>query len=121
MAEGWHDQIIELADLVVDAVEPCIDDRPAVQLAASKIAKGDPRETLTRYRRFVADKVRSCGETIAPRVTPGFRRGDGRAEVISIDTSPSSECSTMIPGRVPVRRYFSVRRSVQPSPCLICP
>jgi lipopolysaccharide transport system ATP-binding protein len=49
-------------------------------------AKGDPRETLTRYRRFVADKVRSWGETIAPRITPGFRRGDGRAEVIAIET-----------------------------------
>jgi hypothetical protein len=49
-------------------------------------AKGDPRETLTRYRRFVAEKVRSWGETIAPRVTPSYRRGDGRAEVISIET-----------------------------------
>jgi hypothetical protein len=56
-------------------------------IAEGRLAsKGDPRETLTRYRRFVADKVRSWGETIAPRVTPGFRRGDGRAEVISIDT-----------------------------------
>src|SRR5271168_1815156 len=33
-------------------------------------AKGDPKETLTRYRRFVAERVRSWGETIAPRMVP---------------------------------------------------
>ena len=49
-------------------------------------AKGDPRETLDRYRRFVAERVRSWGETIPPRLAPAFRRGDGRAEVISIET-----------------------------------
>jgi energy-coupling factor transporter ATP-binding protein EcfA2 len=53
--------------------------------AGSLAAKGDPRETLTRYRRFVAERVRSWGETIPQRVAPVFRRGDGRAEVISID------------------------------------
>ena len=54
--------------------------------AGTLAAKGDPRETLTRYHRFVAEKVRAWGETIPPRVTPSFRRGDGRAEVISIET-----------------------------------
>ena len=49
-------------------------------------AKGDPKETLTRYRRFVAERVRSWGESIAPRMVPSSRRGDGRAEVISIET-----------------------------------
>jgi len=49
-------------------------------------AKGDPKETLTRYRRFVAERVRSWGESIAPRMVPSSRHGDGRAEVISIET-----------------------------------
>ena len=49
-------------------------------------SKGDPGETLTRYRRFVAEKVRAWGDTIAPRMAPVSRRGDGRAEVIAIET-----------------------------------
>ena len=64
--------------------------------AGSLAAKGDPRETLTRYRRFVADKVRSWGETISPRVTPGFRRGDGRAEVIAIETLGANGAPTIV-------------------------
>ena len=55
-------------------------------LEAGEIAaKGDPKETVTRYRRFVTDQVRSWGETIPPRLAPSFRRGDGRAEVLSIE------------------------------------
>jgi len=49
-------------------------------------AKGDPKETLNRYRRFVAERVRAWGETISPRMAPVSRRGDGRAEVIGIET-----------------------------------
>lgn len=49
-------------------------------------AKGDPKETLARYRRHVADRIRAWGETIPPRLAPSFRRGDGRAEVLSIET-----------------------------------
>jgi lipopolysaccharide transport system ATP-binding protein len=49
-------------------------------------AKGDPKATLASYRRHVAETVRSWGETIPPRLAPSFRRGDGRAEVLSIET-----------------------------------
>src|ERR1700722_15088085 len=52
--------------------------------AGELAAKGDPKETLLRYRRVVAERVRSWGETIAPRLVPSARRGNGRAEVISI-------------------------------------
>ena len=56
-------------------------------LDAGRLAsRGDPRETLDRYRRFVAGKVRSWGDTIPPRLAPSFRRGNGRAEVISLET-----------------------------------
>jgi lipopolysaccharide transport system ATP-binding protein len=53
--------------------------------AGELAAKGDPKETINRYRRFVAEQIRSWGETIPPRMAPSFRRGDGRAEVLSIE------------------------------------
>src|SRR5882672_10031693 len=43
--------------------------------AGELAAKGDPQETLARYRRFVADQIRSWGETIPTRMAPSFRRG----------------------------------------------
>ena len=64
--------------------------------AGQLAAKGDPRETLQRYRRFVAERVRAWGETIAPRLAPSFRRGDGRAEVISIETLGSKGEPTIV-------------------------
>jgi lipopolysaccharide transport system ATP-binding protein len=60
------------------------------------MAKGDPKETLARYRRAVAEKVRSWGETITPRLVPSFRRGDGRAEVISIETVGANGQPTIV-------------------------
>jgi ABC-type nitrate/sulfonate/bicarbonate transport system ATPase subunit len=59
-------------------------------------SKGDPKETLTRYRRFVAEKVRAWGETISPRMAPASRRGDGRAEVISIETLGANGNPTIV-------------------------
>jgi lipopolysaccharide transport system ATP-binding protein len=54
--------------------------------AGSLAAKGDPRETLRKYKRAVSEKIRSWGETIPPRLAPSYRRGDGRAEVIALET-----------------------------------
>jgi hypothetical protein len=34
----------------------------------------------------VSEKIRSWGETISPRLAPSYRRGDGRAEVVSLET-----------------------------------
>jgi ABC-type methionine transport system ATPase subunit len=62
----------------------------------SLAAKGDPKETLVRYRRFVAERIRSWGETISPRLAPSARRGDGRAEVISVDTLGSKGEPTIV-------------------------
>ncbi len=59
-------------------------------------AKGDPRETLVKYRRHIAGKIRSWGETIPPRLAPSFRRGDGRAEVVSIETLGSDGKPTIV-------------------------
>jgi energy-coupling factor transporter ATP-binding protein EcfA2 len=49
-------------------------------------AKGDPKETLAKYRRHVAERVRTWGETIPARLAPVFQHGDGRAEILSIET-----------------------------------
>lgn len=80
-------------------------------LEAGEIAaKGDPRETMTRYRRFVADQVRSWGETIPPRLAPSARRGDGRAEVLSIETRGANGNPTIV---WKSGEYVSVRATVR--------
>jgi len=80
-------------------------------LEAGEIAaKGDPRETIARYRRFVADQVRSWGETIPPRLAPSSRRGDGRAEVLSIETLGANGQPTIVWRS---GEYVSVRATVR--------
>ena len=59
-------------------------------------SKGDPRETLDRYRRHIAAKVREWGEDIPQRLTPSMRRGDGRAEVLSIETLGADGSPTIV-------------------------
>jgi len=49
-------------------------------------AKGDPKETMARYRRFVVDQLRQWGETMSQRMSPSARTGDGRAEVTALET-----------------------------------
>ncbi len=66
-------------------------------LDAGKIAsKGDPKETLARYRRHVADRIREWGESIPPRLAPSFRRGDGRGEILSIETLGANGKPTIV-------------------------
>src|ERR1700722_3182635 len=80
-------------------------------LEAGEIAaKGDPLETMTRYRRFVADQIRAWGETIPPRLAPSARRGDGRAEVLAIETLGANGNSTIV---WKSGEYVSVRATVR--------
>src|ERR1700692_3526085 len=80
-------------------------------LEAGEIAaKGDPLETMTRYRRFVADQIRAWGETIPPRLAPSARRGDGRAEVLSIETLGANRHPTIV---WKSGEYVSVRAAVR--------
>jgi ABC-type methionine transport system ATPase subunit len=66
-------------------------------LDAGRIAsKGDPKETLGRYRRHVAERIRAWGETIPPRLAPAFRRGDGRGEILSIETLGANGKPTIV-------------------------
>ena len=48
-------------------------------------AKGDPGETLDRYQRHIARRLRESGGAL-PALAPSLRRGDGRARVLSVET-----------------------------------
>ena len=48
--------------------------------------RGDPGEMLAAYRRHVAAEVRAWAEGQSTPLAPRVRRGDGRAEVASVET-----------------------------------
>jgi len=48
--------------------------------------QGDPREVLDAYRASIAEKVRAWGATLKSPLRPAMRRGDGRAEILSLET-----------------------------------
>jgi hypothetical protein len=58
--------------------------------------RGDPDEILRAYRRETSRKVRAWGETLGPKIAPTVRRGDGRAEVVGIETIGEEGRPTMI-------------------------
>ncbi len=49
------------------------------------VARGDPGDVLARYRRHVAEALRTWGENMLPRLSPTMRNGDGRAELESVE------------------------------------
>ncbi|HEV3201273.1 MAG TPA: Wzt carbohydrate-binding domain-containing protein [Bryobacteraceae bacterium] len=48
--------------------------------------RGDPEETLGEYRKYVAARMRAWGEAVVPQLAPRMRWGDGRAEVLRVET-----------------------------------
>ncbi len=48
--------------------------------------QGDPREVLDAYRASIAEKVREWGATLKSPLRPAMRRGDGRAEILALET-----------------------------------
>jgi energy-coupling factor transporter ATP-binding protein EcfA2 len=48
--------------------------------------RGDPREVLDAYRESIAEKLRAWGATLKNPMRPAKRRGDRRAEILSIET-----------------------------------
>ena len=58
--------------------------------------RGDPAEMLSAYRKHVAAKVRAWGQSVASPLAPRMRRGDGRAEVVRVETLGENGCPTMI-------------------------
>jgi len=58
--------------------------------------RGDPEEMLTAYRRHVAARVRAWGNTMNAPLSPRMRRGDGRAEVSSVETIGENGQATIV-------------------------
>ena len=66
-------------------------------IADGKVAgRGDPAEVLAAYRRHVAARFRAAGEGATGPIGPRLRRGDGRAEVLSIETIGENGCPTTV-------------------------
>ncbi|MGA3025520.1 MAG: Wzt carbohydrate-binding domain-containing protein [Bryobacteraceae bacterium] len=59
-------------------------------------AGGHPREVLDAYNRSVAEKFREWGETLREGMSTTARRGDGRAEVLSIETMGNAGTPTVV-------------------------
>jgi lipopolysaccharide transport system ATP-binding protein len=58
--------------------------------------RGDPEEVMAAYRKHVAAKLRAWGETVTPPMAPKVRRGDGRAEIVRVETIGESGKPTMV-------------------------
>jgi ABC-type methionine transport system ATPase subunit len=58
--------------------------------------RGDPREVLDAYRESIAEKVRVWGATLKSPLLPAMRRGDGRAEILSLETLGADGKSTAV-------------------------
>jgi len=48
--------------------------------------RGAPEEVLEAYRKHIAERIRAWGETVAGGIEPRLRRGDGRAEIVRVET-----------------------------------
>ena len=64
------------------------------------VQRGDPSEVLACYQRHIAQQVRAWGETVrgmtSPSMAPRMRRGDGRAEILSIETIGEAGKATLV-------------------------
>lgn len=58
--------------------------------------RGDPEEIVAAYHKHVSTRLRTWGESIGAPMTPRIRRGDGRAEIIRVETVGESGKPTMI-------------------------
>jgi len=58
--------------------------------------RGDPEEVLTAYRKHIAERLRAWGETAPMPLAPRWRRGDGRAEIVSVETIGENGAPTVV-------------------------
>jgi ABC-type sulfate/molybdate transport systems ATPase subunit len=66
-------------------------------LQEGKLAgRGDPAEVLTAYRRHTANRLRAWAESEKVALQPKWRRGDGRAEILSIQTFGENGQATLV-------------------------
>jgi lipopolysaccharide transport system ATP-binding protein len=64
--------------------------------AGALSGRGDPGEVLDAYQERVAEKFRAWGETHPSPIRRLLQRGDGRAEILSLDTLGEAGQPTMI-------------------------
>jgi lipopolysaccharide transport system ATP-binding protein len=66
-------------------------------LHAGRLAgRGDPEEVLTAYRKHIAERLRAWGETAPMPLAPRWRRGDGRAEILGVETIGENGAPTAV-------------------------
>jgi lipopolysaccharide transport system ATP-binding protein len=58
--------------------------------------RGDPEEMLAAYRKHIAARMRAWGEAEGSRFEPRSRRGDGRAEILRVETIGENGRPTMV-------------------------
>ena len=58
--------------------------------------RGDPEEMLAAYQKHIAQCVRAWGENVTAPLAPRMRRGDGRAEVLGVETIGENGRPTMV-------------------------
>ncbi len=59
-------------------------------------ARGEPLEVLERYRRQLTLQIRQWGQDASQPLTPSFRRGDGRARLLGLETLDSQGRPAMV-------------------------
>jgi energy-coupling factor transporter ATP-binding protein EcfA2 len=62
----------------------------------SVAAKGDPRETLRKYRAHIGRKFQAWSETLKARLDPSDRRGDQRAQIKTLQLLSSKGVPSLV-------------------------
>lgn len=66
------------------------------------VAKGDVRDVLPKYRRYVVERLIAWGGTLSEPVDFTWRRGDGRAEIVSLEAlAPDGRPSAVLRSHEP--------------------
>ncbi len=63
--------------------------------AGSIAKKGDPRQILESYLASIGEKLRAWGDGMSNPLTPALRKGDGRAEIVALETLGHTGKATM--------------------------
>jgi lipopolysaccharide transport system ATP-binding protein len=64
--------------------------------AGNLMGRGDPAATLASYREHVSKRLRESGSGASPPLATHLRRGDGRAEIVQIETLGADWRPTMV-------------------------
>ena len=81
-------------------------------------AKGDPREVSARYQQHIAQRQRAWGESVSAPLAPSLRRGDGRAQIIAIETLGANGQPTLV---IQSGESMTIRVTVRFQAAVECP